>query len=165
MFLVRICYLVALPLLLALMSAADAAEKSSMAEGHQFKPVALGSKVPVVTDNRELSDFDGRLVAIRGIVSNTKVPTVIGVDVRVDDKLRGREAYAIGILRRSEVTQEQLDAEFAERGAFATRGPGVYYTLYFDLSGKLAEARAWPVRGESQGSETATRASPHPPQS
>jgi hypothetical protein len=39
---------------------------------------------------------------------------------------------------------ERIDAANRKYGAFAHRGPGDFYALYFNLSGELAEARRWP---------------------
>ena len=75
-------------------------------------------------------------MAVRGIVSETKIPKIMGVRVQTPFELRGQEAYAVGILGK--FTVKKVDP------LIANDGPGVKYTLYFDLSGKLAEARAMP---------------------
>jgi hypothetical protein len=109
------------------------------------RPGALGIVPPLLSSRDELDRHLDRLVAIRGIVSPTKIPTIIGVDVRdPHDELRDKEAYAVGILRKWTETQEGIDARTRKYGVFAHRGPGDFYALYFDLSGELAEARPWP---------------------
>lgn len=110
---------------------------------HGFQPVALGINPPVLTSRDQLDAHLGELVAIRGIVSNAKQATILGVDVLPGD-LRGEEAYAVGLLTKWTISQVQLDSQFKEHGPFQTNGPGTSYVLYFDLSGKLAEACKWP---------------------
>lgn len=79
----------------------------------------------VLTNATELDEHVGQLVTIRGVVRNSKIPTIIGVDVRsFDPDLRGQQAEATGILQRHEVTSEDL----AEVN-YANRGPGVFYRL------------------------------------
>ena len=79
----------------------------------------------VLTDYAELDAHVGELVTVRGEVSNSKIPTILGVDVQSSDPdLRGQQAEATGVLQRSVVTPESL-----ERVDFAHRGPGVFYRL------------------------------------
>jgi len=120
-------------LLLACLTVAQ----SSLAEDKDFRPGALNMEVPVITSAKELDAHVGRLVAVRGMVSErTKIPYIIGVEVGADDEIRGKEAYAVGILGRFEQTKRTP--------MVASRGPGVHYTLYFDLRGKIAEAKPMP---------------------
>jgi len=94
----------------------------------------------LLTKHEQLDDHIGQLVAIRGAVSNSKIATIIGVDIQPGD-LRGEDCYAVGNLAKWTTTQQQLDELFEKHGPVATRGPGTTYMLYFDLSGKAAEAR------------------------
>ncbi|MEL6109251.1 MAG: hypothetical protein AAFU85_24855 [Planctomycetota bacterium] len=100
-------------------------------------------KPPLLTKHEQLDKHIGQLVAIRGVVSNTKIATIIGVDVDPGDG-RGEDCYAVGILAKWTTKQGQLDDLFREHGPVATRGPGTAYKLYFDLRGKAAKARKWP---------------------
>jgi hypothetical protein len=84
----------------------------------------------VITRRADLDAAVGKRVTLEGVVSNTKIPTILGVDVVSDNPdLRGKMARASGILHRTTVTREALDREIAKRGMFAHRGPGTYYRL------------------------------------
>ena len=111
----------------------------------QFVPGALGMTVPLITSHKELDNHLGRLVAIRGTISRTKIPTIIGVDIGNPKDLTGVEGYAVGILSRHDTTAEDIANADGRNGPIATRGPGTSYTLYFDLAGRLADAKAWPA--------------------
>ncbi len=108
-----------------------------------FRPGALGMQPPLLTKHEQLDKYVGQVVAIRGIVSNTKIASIIGVDVEPGD-LRGEDCYAVGILAKSTTTRGQLDELVETRGVIAARGPGTTYSLHFDLSGKISAARKWP---------------------
>jgi hypothetical protein len=108
----------------------------SLAEDKDFQPGALGLKVPVITDARQRDEFVGRLVAVRGVVREGKLTSICGVEITCLNELQGKEAYAVGILGRFTVKKANP--------LIPNNGPGVKYTLYFDLSGKLAEARKVP---------------------
>jgi hypothetical protein len=72
----------------------------------------------------------GLLVTLVGVVSESKVPTLLGVEVQSESPdLRGKPAMATGLLEKSVVTQEELDRLTLQRGAFANRGPGTFYRL------------------------------------
>jgi hypothetical protein len=113
-------------------------------ESPPFRPGALGMTPEVLVSTAALENHVGKLVAVRGVVSKSKQPTILGVDVAAAETLGGREAYAIGILAKWIVTNADL-RQVAKKRVVASRGPGTFYTLYFDLSGKLAEARPWPT--------------------
>lgn len=117
-----------------------------------FAPTALGMEVPVIISVDELDKHVGRLVAIRGNIRNAKPPRILGVEVDTPDDLRHREveAYAIGILMKYSITEEEVrkGQEQARKTGnvigIATLGPGTYYRLAVDLTGKSAEAREVP---------------------
>jgi hypothetical protein len=99
--------------------------------------LAIGMDVPVVTSFKELDKCLGRVVALRGVVSEgNKIPYLLGVQINCDDELRGKEVYALGILKKFEV--KEVDP------LTANSGPGIKYNLYYDLNGELAKARALP---------------------
>ena len=82
--------------------------------------------IPIITDAKELSKHIGEEVTLVGEVSNSKMPQILGVDVKSDNPdLRGKMAEAHGTLERYEVTKAQADA-----ADFANRGHGVFYRLY-----------------------------------
>ncbi len=55
----------------------------------------------------------------------------------------------VGILGRVETTADEIAEEKLER-SIATVGARDYLHLYFDLAGKLADARAWPATDETK---------------
>ena len=67
----------------------------------------------------------GSEIIIGGYVSNTKIPQIMGVDVRSEDPdLRGSLGQARGILERWEVTEEDVSG-----ARTANRGAGVFYRI------------------------------------
>jgi hypothetical protein len=102
----------------------------------KFRPVALGMEL-VVLKSREQLDFNvGKLVAISGVVSNTKRASILGVEIDPGD-LRGKEAYAVGILSKSDESHQPMDVWVQQAGVSAR----ATYILYADLSGKISHAR------------------------
>lgn len=84
---------------------------------------------PIITSTRQLDDHIGLLVTIRGEVMNTKIATILGVDVESDaPDLRGQVAEATGYLQLEVVTQKELD-ELQRDGPVANRGTGTFYRL------------------------------------
>ena len=117
-----------------------------------FAPAALGMEVPVLTVADHLDEHLGRLVAVRGPISDSKIPLIAGVEVKADDELRGQGAYAIGILTKWKVTEEELrKAEDHAGGPPPNDGPGTRYILYFDLAGRIAKARPLPEEFAAAG--------------
>ncbi|HUS65094.1 MAG TPA: hypothetical protein VMZ28_11150 [Kofleriaceae bacterium] len=101
---------------------------------------------PVLTDAAELDRHVGELVTLRGTLTRTKIPTILGVDVHgpASDALADRPAEATGTLEREVITQEALDAQIAEMGQFANRGAGTFYRLVRPGGGGLAVPHAPP---------------------
>ncbi|PQO37246.1 hypothetical protein DTL21_04665 [Bremerella cremea] len=107
---------------------------------------------PLLTTGKEFRKYVGKLVAIRGKVSNTKIPDILGVAIAYPPgELRGQEAYAVGILGEWTVTKEQMEETLRKNGPIATRGPGTHYTLYSDLSFTPSEAKPWPIKQPAKG--------------
>jgi hypothetical protein len=78
----------------------------------------------IVANEEELDDYVGQLITIKGEVSNTKIPQILGVDVASDTPdLRGEIAIATGILETWFVTEDEVDNTVANRGA------GTFYRL------------------------------------
>jgi len=104
---------------------------SSSPQASAATAVQAPSAMPqVITSADQLDSFVGEIVTIRGPVSDSKVPTILGVDIASDDPdLRGQQAQATGILHRRVVTQEAIDERIAAEGQFAHRGPGTFYWL------------------------------------
>jgi hypothetical protein len=99
---------------------------------------------PLITREDQLDAHVGEVVTVRGKVTNTKVPTILGADVALGDPdLRSRRGEATGILERYVVTQEELDALTAEMGGpFQNRGPGTFYRLRDEETNETAQVRA-----------------------
>jgi len=95
--------------------------------------------VAVVTSADQLDQYVGEVITIQGVVSNTKIPTILGVDVgSFDPDLRGQLAQASGLLQKTLVTEEQVaGADSANRGA------GTFYRLEEIHSDHEAAARPW----------------------
>ena len=82
----------------------------------------------VIASRKDIVKHIGEKVTIVGVVSNTKMPQILGVDVASDNPdLRGKKAEATGILERYEITAAQV-AEM-KRNGIAHRGAGVFYRL------------------------------------
>ncbi len=134
-FLLAVC----LPAILGSIAAEDAGPNSE-----KFAPAALGMEVPIITSSIDRDKYVGRLVAIRGVVDNTKDAAIAGVSIDAPDELRGKEAYAVGILGKFTVPEDDNRKSATLAGPIANSEPGVKYTLYFDLEGKRARARPVP---------------------
>lgn len=83
----------------------------------------------LVTSHDQLSSLVGKRVELVGIVSNTKCPSVLGVDLWELDSHRGQTVRVRGRLRQYIVTAEELEAAWKEHGMFASRGPGTFYKV------------------------------------
>lgn len=71
----------------------------------------------------------GEIVTLEGTVTETKLPTLVGVDVNEVDAdghdVRGKRCHAVGRLEKKVVTQAELDRE----PIHANRGAGTFYSL------------------------------------
>ena len=95
-----------------------------------FNPPRTTSKAgTTVFSPAELPRLVGQRVELKGIVSNTKCPSLQGVDMWELENYRGQTIRAMGVLRADLVTKEQLDAASAKMGVNANRGPGTFYHL------------------------------------
>jgi hypothetical protein len=99
-------------------------------------------QLPIITDKDHLDEYVGQLVVVQGVVTNTKIPTIMGIDVCSDSPdLRGQSAIVVGVLHKWIVTREELDRQVAKRGWFAHRGPGTFYRLVDVDSGEVAQVQ------------------------
>ena len=99
---------------------------------------------PLIEDEAALAAAAGTLVTLRGELSRTRIPTILGVDVDPGSADGGDRAEATGWLESTEVTQAELDAEIAEHGQFAHRGPGTFRRLVApDRKGLAAAQRIY----------------------
>jgi hypothetical protein len=95
-----------------------------------------------ITHPDHLETAIGLLVTLTGVVSESKIPTLLGVEIQSDSPdLRGKPALATGLLEKSVVTQEDLDRAMLRRGAFANRGPGTFYRLVDPNSGQTVQVQ------------------------
>lgn len=86
--------------------------------------VVFNDSSEIINVNLQLDKYLGKLITIKGLVSNTKIPTIIGVDIVSEDPdLRGEYAFATGVLQKSLVTDDEIDKHSANRGA------GTFYIL------------------------------------
>ena len=95
----------------------------------------------VIEDAAGLAGAAGTVVTLRGELSRTKIPTLLGVDVDPGHATPGDPAEATGWLETIEVTQAEIDARIAESGQFAHRGPGTFRRLLSADRQTLATAR------------------------
>jgi len=104
-----------------------------------------GAAKPIlITSADQLEAAVGLPVVLRGVVVNSKIPTLLGVDIESSSPdLRGQRATASGWLKKRVVTQEALDAEVKVRGEFAHRGPGTFYRLV-DANGHIVQVEPAP---------------------
>jgi len=98
--------------------------------------------IPILTNQSDLDLYVGKVITIRGKVTNTKIPTIIGVDVRSDaPDLRGEIGEATGTLNKWTVTKEGLEQTIKEKGMFSNRGTGTFYRLKEVSSNLTAHVR------------------------
>jgi len=123
-------------LFLALAACSAREDNGSMSSG-AAKPI-------LITSADQLEAAVGLPVLLRGVVVNSKIPTLLGVDIESSSPdLRGQRATASGWLKKRVVTQEALDAEMKVRGEFAHRGPGTFYRLV-DANGHIVQVQPAP---------------------
>ena len=94
---------------------------------HHMLPPADAVRVSSPTEYARLV---GKRVELVGVVTHSKVPQILGVDLPELENYKGLRARVTGILRRSDVTQAEID-EGKRRlgGEFAHRGAGTFYYL------------------------------------
>ncbi len=103
-------------------SAASASDGTGQASAQADTPA---EPIPVVMLYKALDEHVGEVVTLRGIVADGKIPTIIGVEVLLDDPdLRGQVAEATGRLVRFVVKEQDLAA-----GEKASPGPGTCFRL------------------------------------
>jgi hypothetical protein len=111
------------------------------------KEVAVPEPTPaLITDRSQLRDHLDQLVTLRGELTRTKIPTILGVDVDEGTATPGALAEATGVLRGDRVTQEEIDERIRQSGQFAHRGAGTFYKLVRPSGGGLAAARPQDAR-------------------
>ncbi len=100
--------------------------------------ICRSQTIPVITDKSQLDSYVGKFVIIKGLVTNTKIPTILGVDISSDNHfLKGKYAKAEGLLIKWTIKPEDTDS-FSQ-----SRNPGIYYRLKetdSDLNAMAVEA-------------------------
>lgn len=98
---------------------------------------SLKNKEIIMVENQEdLEKYVGELITVKGEVSNTKIPTVIGVDISsYSPDLRGKIGIATGILEKIVVLEEDVDMYSTNRGA------GTFYLLRDPKSKHLSQVQ------------------------
>ena len=91
--------------------------------GCQVKDIPQSGSI-VVDSADKLEQYVGQYITLKGVVTNTKIPQIHGVDVSCEDfDARGEMAVASGILLKTSVKPEDIDIYSQNRGA------GTYYRL------------------------------------
>ncbi len=101
---------------------------------------AIGPRLLADADGDALAAAVGDLVTLRGTMSRTRIPTLLGVDVAEGSAEPEQLAEASGWLERDDVTQAEIDARVAREGQYAHRGAGTFYRLVAPSGGGLAAA-------------------------
>ena len=84
----------------------------------------------VITDPGQRAAAVGERVRVVGVQTRSKIPTVCGVDVDGDAALSDKRVVVIGILER--VVVDEVDPYAA------SRGPGTFYQVIDEKTGRLA---------------------------
>jgi hypothetical protein len=88
----------------------------------------------------KLDEFLGKRIVIIGKVSQTKIPTIDGIDVRTPSDFSIHQVYqASGFLKKSEVTDDMVKEMNAQ--GIAHRGAGVFYRIVDPETGEVAEIK------------------------
>ena len=91
----------------------------------------------VIEAPAQLAGQVGQVVTLHGTVENSKIASLVGVDVASDDPdLRGQEAWATGRLEQREEEDPMKDGVVR-----AGRAAGTYLRLVDPATGRLAQVR------------------------
>ena len=105
-------------------------------EGYPEPPIEI-------TEDSDLDKHLGKLIRVRGKVSNSKIPYISGIEVARSAKTpQDAMVEAVGVLERTIITKSDV-AESIKLGILH-RGVGKFYHLRQPDSNKMAVAR--PVR-------------------
>ncbi len=80
-----------------------------------------------ITNEPSLLPFVGKFILVRGIVTNTKCPSIHGIDMWELENYRGKLIEAEGIIE-SWVESEE-DIKIKNKKLIANRGPGRFFRL------------------------------------
>jgi hypothetical protein len=82
------------------------------------------SPIDTITTNTNLDSYLSKLITIKGEVSNTKIPQILGIDVSCEeDCSNGEIGIATGILVKIVVSKQDINRYTQNRGA------GIFYKL------------------------------------
>lgn len=105
--------------------------------GHAPDPTA-STTCETLTERSQLAACVGKRVTLRGVVSRTKIPSILGVDVDADYELSERVGVATGTLTTYTLPEPDPDDPLVA----ASKGPGTYYALTALDGNGLAKASA-----------------------
>lgn len=91
----------------------------------------------LVTDREQLAACVGKTVTLRGVVSRSKIPSILGVDVDAAYSLSDQVGVATGTLGTYTIRERGPDEPIV-----ASKGPGTYYSLAALDGNGLAKASA-----------------------
>lgn len=92
------------------------------------------SATPTLTDDTELGKYIDKFVRLEGIVENSKIPLLVGVEISCDSlDLRNQKAFAEGILKVDVTKQTEVDMYSTNRGA------GTFYRLVYPETNKIVQ--------------------------
>ena len=104
-------------------------------------PACHPAAMPIrITDPAQLASAVGKPVLLEGVVTNTRIATLLGCDVESESPdLRGQRAVAEGVVSREVITAEQIERAAAEGERIAHRGAGTFYRLTNPRTGRLVQ--------------------------
>ena len=114
------------------------------------KPVGQDGRPVILTQNDQLAEHIGEIVTIQGMVTSSRVPQIVGVDISVDDPMMpGSYAQATGVLYSWTITPESHAAMLVLEEMMTVRGPGTYFSLvspaYLSPARPLGDSPAGPL--------------------
>lgn len=87
-----------------------------------------------ITTSANLDFYVGKLVTIKGQISNTKIPQICGIDISCDDNAQAEKmGISTGILTSTVVSEKDVDPYSSNRGA------GTFYRLIDPETGFTAK--------------------------
>lgn len=82
------------------------------------------TKLDTLTSKVNLNNYVNKLITIKGEISNTKIPQIIGIDVSCkESECRGEIGIATGVLIKTVILEKDVNPYSSNRGA------GTFYRL------------------------------------
>jgi hypothetical protein len=106
--------------------------------GHSSDPPAsVSAPCETLTDRSQLAGCVGKRVTLRGVVSRSKIPSILGVDVDAEYELSDRLGEATGTLATYMIFEQDPNDQIVR----ASKSPGTYYALHALDGNGLAKAK------------------------